>query len=192
MTEIQGRRQRKKAATRQAIADAALRLFLERGFDAVGVREVAKEADVALTTLFLHFGSKEALVFDEDQSREQRLVAAVTDREADESIPEALRRELQSVMCEVTSSDAAAFWALVDESQALRQYAATMWLRHEEALAGAIAADLGHADVPMTCRAFARFVLDVHSLARDAPDAAGAVDEIFDLIGAAWHSVASA
>ena len=50
MTEPSGRRERKKAATRQKIADTALRLFLERGYDAVGIRDVAAEADVAVTT----------------------------------------------------------------------------------------------------------------------------------------------
>ncbi|HWO62981.1 MAG TPA: helix-turn-helix domain-containing protein, partial [Umezawaea sp.] len=65
MRETAGRRERKKAATRQALADAALRLFLERGFDAVGVREIADAADVATTTLFKYFPTKESLVFDE-------------------------------------------------------------------------------------------------------------------------------
>uniref|UniRef100_UPI002454B46E helix-turn-helix domain-containing protein n=1 Tax=Nocardia brasiliensis TaxID=37326 RepID=UPI002454B46E len=62
MTEP-GRRERKKAANRQALADAALRLFLERGYDAVGVREIADAADVSVATLFKHFpGGKEAQV----------------------------------------------------------------------------------------------------------------------------------
>src|SRR2546421_4755799 len=81
VTEQPGRRERKKAATRKAIADTALRLFLERGYDAVGIREIAAAADVAITTLFAHFPSKEALVFDQDQKREERLIRAVTDRE---------------------------------------------------------------------------------------------------------------
>ena len=58
MTEQPGRRERKKAATRQKIADTALALVAERGDDAVGIREVAAEADVAVTTLFSHFSSK--------------------------------------------------------------------------------------------------------------------------------------
>ena len=74
-----GRRERKKAATRQAIADTALRLFLERGYDQVGVREIAEAADVSVTTLFKHFPGKEALVFDQDADREAELVAAVGD-----------------------------------------------------------------------------------------------------------------
>src|SRR5215475_5880055 len=89
-----GRRERKKAATRQAIADAALRLFLERGYDEVGIREIADAADVSTTTLFKHFPGKEALVFDQDRNREAVLVAAVRERAAGQSVVDALRQHV--------------------------------------------------------------------------------------------------
>src|ERR1700733_12422280 len=95
MTELPvGRRERKKAATRQAIADAALRLFLERGYDEVSIRDIADAADVSTTTLFKHFTGKEALVFDQDADREADLIAAVRQRAAGQSIPEALRQHV--------------------------------------------------------------------------------------------------
>src|SRR3954464_9208050 len=89
-----GRRERKKAATRQAIADAALRLFLERGYDQVSIRDIADAADVSTTTLFKHFTGKEALVFDDDTDTETRLVDAVRRRAAGQSILGALRRHV--------------------------------------------------------------------------------------------------
>lgn len=183
-----GRRERKKAATRKAIADVALRMFFERGYDAVGIREIAAAADVAVTTLFAHFPSKEALVFDEDRKREDRLIRAVTDREPGRSIPEALRQQLHATVREFARPGATAFWQLVDGSPALRGYASTMWLRHQDALAAVIAADLGRPEASTSCRAFARFVLDVYPLAREAADPAAAVDEIFDLIGPGWDA----
>lgn len=64
MTEV-GRRERKKQLTRQAISDVATKLFLERGFDAVTVAEVAAAADVAVQTVFNHFPTKEDLFFDD-------------------------------------------------------------------------------------------------------------------------------
>jgi AcrR family transcriptional regulator len=57
-----GLRERKKEQTRQRIAAVALRLFTERGFDAVTVNEIAEAAEVAKATLFAYFPTKESLV----------------------------------------------------------------------------------------------------------------------------------
>src|SRR5262249_21260117 len=90
-----GRRERKKAATRQALTETAMRLILERGFDDVTVREIAEVADVSTTTLMNYFPTKEALVFDLDDELERSLVAAVIGRAPDTSVLEALRRHMR-------------------------------------------------------------------------------------------------
>ncbi|WP_331767717.1 helix-turn-helix domain-containing protein [Embleya sp. NBC_00896] len=187
MTVPSGRRERKKAATRQKIADTALRLFLERGYDAVGIRDVAAEADVAVTTLFSHFASKEALVFERDEDFEQRLTRAVTGRPPHEPLIPALRREIQAMVRHCTADSAAPIWHMIDESRALREYEESMRLRHAESLATAIAADLDLSQTTTACRTIARFVIDAHSLAREAADPDAAVDEIFRMIEAAWE-----
>ena len=190
MSDQPGRRERKKAATRQAIANTALRLFLEHGYDAVGIREVARAADVAVTTVFAHFASKEALVFDRDQGMQDRLIRAVTDRGPGQTAGQALREELHAIMRDYVMSSDTPFWQLVASSPDLRDYESKMWLRHADALSVAIAADRGRPEVTTTDRALARFVLGVCPMARDAPDPAAAVDEIMDLVTAAWEVAA--
>ena len=187
MTEQPGRRERKKAATRQKIADTALRLFAERGYDAVGIREVAAEADVAVTTLFAHFSSKEALVFEQDEDFAQRLVRAVADREPHEPLIPALRREIHAMVRHCTADGAAPLWRMIEESPALRQYDESMRLRHAQSLAAAIAADLDLPQTTTTCQAIARFVIDAFSLAREADEPQAAVDEVFAMVEAAWE-----
>ncbi|SRR5713101_2451881 len=63
-----GLRERKKALTRQLIADTAARLFAERGYENVAVSDVAREADVAEQTVYNYFPTKEQLVTDREQS----------------------------------------------------------------------------------------------------------------------------
>jgi AcrR family transcriptional regulator len=187
MTVPTGRRERKKAATRQKIADTALRLFLERGYDAVGIRDVAAEADVAVTTLFSHFASKEALVFEQDDNFEQRLTRAVTDRAPHEPLIPALRREIRAMVRHCTADGAAPIYRMIDESRALREYEESVRLRHAESLATALVADPRLSRSATACRTIARFVIDAYSLAREAADPQAAVDEIFQMIEAAWE-----
>jgi AcrR family transcriptional regulator len=183
-----GRRERKKAATRQAIADAALRLFLEHGYDQVSIRDIADAADVSTTTLFKHFTGKEALVFDQDEDREVELIAAVRRRPEGQSIPDALRQHVIDHYLPVANHPRAAeFTDLVDSTPALRQYAERMWTRHTDSLSAAIAGELGVAHDDLACTALARFVLEIPALTRGRPDHRAAIDAIFDILTHGWR-----
>lgn len=187
MTAPAGRRERKKAATRNKIAETALRLFLERGYDAVGIRDVAAEADVAVTTVFSHFASKEALVFARDEDFELRLARAVTGRAPHEPLVPALRREVLALVRHCSAPGTAPIWRMIDASPALREYEESMRLRHAESLATTIAAEPDLSRTPTAFRAIARFTIDAYALAREAADPEAALDEIFRMIDAAWE-----
>lgn len=75
-----GIRAQAKQASREKIVAAARKLFAERGFDAATLRDIAKEAGLALATLFSHFQDKRDLIyliFDEEiDSLTDRALAA--------------------------------------------------------------------------------------------------------------------
>lgn len=69
---------RAKERTRQALSDAAVALFMERGFDAVSVAEVAAAAEVSKPTLFRYFPAKEDLVLHRFADHEDESARVVT------------------------------------------------------------------------------------------------------------------
>ncbi|MEU7022511.1 TetR family transcriptional regulator [Streptomyces sp. NPDC046203] len=76
---MSGLRERKKERTRQTLSEVAIALFLEKGFDAVSVAEVAAAAEVSKPTLFRYFPAKEDLVlhrFADHEGEPARVVAA--------------------------------------------------------------------------------------------------------------------
>jgi len=186
-----GRRERKKAATRQAIADAALRLFLDRGYGKVGVREVAEAADVSLSTLFKHFPSKEALVFDEEAAHEAALVDVVRHRPEGATVVAALREHIRAhVGGRGQDPRMAEFRRLVEETPALRDYSARMALRHHTTLARAVAEETGRPEDDPASAALAYFALQVPVLVYGGPDPLTAADRAFDLLEHGWVALA--
>ncbi|MEV0168162.1 TetR/AcrR family transcriptional regulator [Nonomuraea fuscirosea] len=184
-----GRRERKKAQTRQALSDAALRLFGERGYDGVTVAQIAEEADVSIATLFAHVpDGKEALIFDDGAERHVWLAAAVRERPSGQSVLEALRRCL---------ADSGPFAGdlppgqrrkrdLIVSTPALREYSRKLWIAGAAALAETIAAESGRDPSDMTVRALARYVLEIPELAGAEPDPLAAMNAVFDLLESGW------
>ena len=91
MATPEGLRERKKRATREAIAAAAMELFEEHGFDAVTVADVAAAADVSEKTVFNYFATKEELVFHRGAARREELIEAVRRRPAGVSVVQPFR-----------------------------------------------------------------------------------------------------
>ena len=84
-------RERKKQQTRQEISDVATRLFIERGFDAVTIAQIAAAADVAKMTVTNHFPRKEDLVLDLHEAMVRWPAETVANRAAGQSALGALR-----------------------------------------------------------------------------------------------------
>ncbi|MEU4192062.1 TetR/AcrR family transcriptional regulator [Kribbella sp. NPDC026611] len=138
-----GRRERKKAELRTRISDVATALFLDRGFDAVSVTEVAEAADVARPTVFAHFARKEDLLFDRYPEAEALVVAAITDRPAGTSAVAALSELLVRLADErhplsTIRGRFRRFWVVVGESRALQARARELTEQLEQAIAAAM------------------------------------------------------
>ncbi|GAB3646408.1 TetR/AcrR family transcriptional regulator [Streptomyces sparsus] len=95
-----GLRERKKQQTRRHISDVATGLFLERGFEAVTIAEIAEAADVSVNTVYNYFPAKEDLFFDWEAETVGRFSAVVSDRLPGESAAEAVLRALRQDVTE--------------------------------------------------------------------------------------------
>jgi AcrR family transcriptional regulator len=145
VTEPTGLRARKKARTRDAIADAAISLFLTHGFDQVSVTDVAAAAEVSKPTLFRYFPAKEDLVLQRFADHKSEAARVVRDRQPGVSPVTALHRHFQAGLDRyepVTGlndhPEVVAFHRLVFTTPSLAGRLARYMLEDEEALAGAL------------------------------------------------------
>ncbi|MFB9835286.1 TetR family transcriptional regulator [Actinoallomurus acaciae] len=98
VTPMAGRRERKKQRTREALVDAAFRLFQEKGFEATTVEEIADEVDVSSRTFFRYFASKEDVVLTFQEEQFVTMLEALSSRPASEPVLTALRNAAVSVI----------------------------------------------------------------------------------------------
>jgi AcrR family transcriptional regulator len=141
-----GLRERKKRETRQAISDIATMLFVERGFDAVTIAQVAQAAGVAKMTVTNYFPRKEDLVFDRAEGIVSSLADAVAGRAPGESLLAAIRRQYAEAVArgDVTLGlSSPEFAAMIEGSPVLTGRGLEIQAQRERALGDAIAAETG-------------------------------------------------
>ncbi|MEV6836386.1 TetR/AcrR family transcriptional regulator [Streptomyces sp. NPDC051133] len=121
----EGLRERKKRQTRQYISDVATGLFLERGFEAVTVAEIADAANVSVNTVYNYFPAKEDLFLDRSAGVADRLARWVRGRPEGESAAAAVLRELREEVTAVSPRIGlmpgyARFRQVIEDAPALR------------------------------------------------------------------------
>jgi len=159
-----GLRERKKRATRTLIADTALRLFAERGFDQTTVAEVAEAAGVSVKTVFNYFPAKEDLFFDRADEVEQLWLDAVAGHRPGEPLLAGLRRRVLSRFADHPSGPSGQFRKVLAGSTLLQARGQQMWAGHEDAIAHALAGLLGADSEDPTARVLAHQVLSIHPM----------------------------
>src|SRR5690606_9974570 len=144
-----GLRERKKEKTRLALVDAALDLFLEHGYDATTIDQVAGAADVSPRTFFRYFTSKDHLILWFHDQMEETMLEALAARPAGEppfaSMTHALRAQLRT-MEEATPEDVERFLKvrrLLDATPHLASSAYARAIETERRLVETVAARRG-------------------------------------------------
>lgn len=130
--------------TRARIAEVAAALFVERGFDAVTVSEVARAAGVSAVTVFNHFPRKEDLFLDRSEEAENLLRAAVDDRPGAAAAIDALEETLVALVdarhpLSGLHEDSLSFFRTVAASQSLTDRVRHLLAELELALARGLA-----------------------------------------------------
>jgi AcrR family transcriptional regulator len=149
VTEPVGLRARKKARTRDAIADVAITMFLARGFDQVSVSDIAAAAEVSKPTLFRYFATKEDLVLHRFADHNGEAARVVRDRPAGVAPMTALHRHFRAGLDRfepVTGlndhPEVVAFHRMVFGTPSLAGRLTRYQLDDEEALAAVLGADV--------------------------------------------------
>ncbi|WP_329122881.1 TetR/AcrR family transcriptional regulator [Streptomyces sp. NBC_01465] len=198
----EGLRERKKRQARQHISDVATGLFLERGFDAVTIAEVAQAADVSVNTVYNYFHAKEDLFLDRAKGSAGRLSRFVRGREKGESAAAAVLRELQREVEAVSPAVGLIegfdrFLQVIEESSGLKARIAHMQQKTLELLEETLREETG-ADARDTLPALvagqigwvhssllafiSREVITGRRLAEVSRDALGLLDEMEELL----------
>jgi AcrR family transcriptional regulator len=145
----EGLRERKKRATRDAIAASARRLFAERGFDAVTVAEVAAAADVSEKTVFNHFATKEDLAFAGGEARLSQLLADIARRPGGTPVLDVFRAATDTMidgLATTTEDDDFAVLPRIIRGSRVLQERLTSGGEHESAALAAVIAETAGTD----------------------------------------------
>lgn len=142
-----GLRETKRERTRVALADAALDLFAERGYDATTIADIAERAGVSPRTFFAHHPSKEHVLFADDDAILASFTAALEQRPAGQATLDAVREWLVGLIAtfdlEGEHKREELRRAVIEATPVLLAHQRQSLARLEVVLRAAVAADLG-------------------------------------------------
>lgn len=173
-----GLRERNAAQTRELILATALPLFLDRGYEATTMEEIAEAAQIGTSTLYRYFPTKDALVL-EPLSLRGQMADELRRRPADEPLAQALGHAVRALL-EAPRGDSARLGqvqAVLERTPALRMRLLEEFTAERSLLERAVAERLGRPVGDTFCVVSARLATVVLELAADLGRSPGAAPD---------------
>jgi len=169
-----GLRQRKRQQTRERLTRAAMALFLDRGFEATTLDDIAAAADISRRSFFHYFTSKEDVVFAWQEESAAALIAAVAARPANESMLAAAENAIYAMVRQLKPGEAMAIARLKRDNPALQARDQVKHEKLERALAEALGKRAGHKTERLKARLVAMIATGVMRIGGESWAAEGA------------------
>ena len=193
MQEREPLRERKKRRTRDVLFAAAARLFLEQGYEATTVEQIAEAAEASPRTFFRYFGTKDDVLFcrhDEYVAAFRQLLAS---RREGETLAKLLRRAAGAVVADLIGDDsreAVTLQQIVASVPALTGRQLELDIDFEEAIAEVVAAHAPGPDAELRARLVAGAVAGAMRAAERAWVSSGGADDLDRLLDATFSVLA--
>jgi len=163
-----GMRERKRAETHARIQAEAMRLFLERGFDAVTLDDIAAAVDVSRRSLFHYFESKEEIVFSTKAEFPRLVAEALGRRPADEPLMDMAENAMIEMATLHIPAQARSYARLIRDTPALRAGDQAKYEYVERLSAKVMAERKGLPENDLACRVTAATAVGIIKLAMEA------------------------
>jgi AcrR family transcriptional regulator len=138
-----GLRERKRQQTRERLTRMAMALFLDRGFEATTLDDIAAAADISRRSFFHYFASKEDVVFAWQEEITAALIDAVAARPTAESMLTAAENAILAMVRQLEPGEAIAMAQLKRDNPALQARDQVKYEKLERALTDALAKRAG-------------------------------------------------
>jgi AcrR family transcriptional regulator len=192
MSTQPGLRERKKQRTRETIARAAHELFVDRGYQATTLPEIAEAADVSTRTIFAYFPSKEDILFADLEQMKEALARALADRPEDKDALETVRGFILNSQEANTNKLDQRLHSCITRDPALRTHMRARIAQFAEVIAPAIARDLGTSEDDPRAQLVAASLIAAFNLLADRgasktrpwtpKELAGQIDPVFTFL----------
>src|ERR1700692_3259703 len=169
-----GLRLRKRQQTRERLTRVAMALFLERGFEATTLDDIAAAADISRRSFFHYFASKEDVVFAWQEEITAALIAAVAARPVNESMLAAAENAISAMVRQLKPGEAIAMARLKRDNPALQARDQVKYEKLERALAEALGKRAGHKTERLQARLVAMIATGAMRIGGEAWAAEGA------------------
>jgi AcrR family transcriptional regulator len=167
MSEQEGVRERKRRETLARITEAGIRLFIERGYEATTLDDIAAAAGISRRTFFYYFKSKDEILLSMQSGMGDMLAAALREQPMDKPPLQAVRDAVLHAAEPYAADELIVIDRLMRSSEAVQARKQASYVQHERTLFEALRERWPEPAQELTLRIIAMMAIGVVRLSTD-------------------------